>query len=1037
VSTQPSPGGYQGRNESPTAEQRAAIQAGPDGAFLIAAGPGTGKTYTMVQRFRWLVERQAVPPEAILAVTFTEAAATELRVRLTRELERPLDDAWIGTFHGVCARLLRDDAYLVGIPREIRVLDEIGQRLLVERLQARLRSGAEPGLDRDFEALNPDEVNDLIKHGPTFALKLKGRGIRADEFRRRALEIHSTLIPTNPDTRQAATPPGGATAPTLSLPARAEIEAIEVLHTIYGTYESWLGQAGRMDFDDLILAVIQALEDVPEFRERCRQRFRYVLVDEFQDTNRIQLELVRLLAAPGFGNVTAVGDAKQSIYGWRDAEIENIRSRFPGRGLPLTVNRRSVQEILDAATAFIQRDQDFAGEPDLTAQRGQGGAAVALVMAGDAQGEARLVAGEIRRLIESGRRPGQIAILSHSVKLLPREFEEELRAHGIPYVTTGGSGFFDREEVKDVLALVRLVTDPMDDGALARVLQGPIVRLDDAEVYRLASRRFDRYGMRLRDCLDAAAAENWPELAGDAARRVEKALAVTDELGAARDGLTVADVLNRLLDRTGYLRHCQLRARREGPRPLLNLRKVLQMATRFESDATLAGITDFVTHLDRIMEAVIPIGEAEVEAADAVRVLTIHGAKGLEFDVVFLVNLRRPNPRDLERLFFDPDHMGFVMKYWHEGKHPRFKEHAPGARSVELARQERRRAVYVALTRARDLLYVSASRPEEAPGDVSAEADDHFAELLQWALAHEEAATVVKAEQLQLSVVPAASGGDGEPAAAVEEVIDRLDRLDRLRHRIPSAAACPPGRPGRDAEEEGGQRVESPVRLSFSQLHQFEVCPVRYRFQQVWRVPAPPDELLPQAARRGEGASELGSAVHRALDAWHSRGGDLLEQYQGPEAGREMLRAYLAHPLAHARTLGTEVEFNLRLGDSVRLKGFVDRVCELDGTSTLVDYKTNARLDERLKEAYATQLRVYGLAARRGLLPGGSEQPRLVLFDLRQGEAVDIAPDAAGAEARVLDGARRISDGDFQLGPEHRNRPCFLCAYRPLCPSRR
>src|SRR5262249_61459179 len=161
---------------------------------------------------------------------------------------------------------------------------------------------------------------------------------------------------------------------------------------------------------------------------------------EFQDTNRIQLELVRLLAAPGFANVTAVGDAKQSIYGWRDAEIENIRSRFPGRRLPLTVNRRSVQEILDAATAFIQRDQDFAAEPDLTAERGRGGAAVALVMAGDARGEARLVAAEIRRLIESGRQPGQIAGLSHSVQLLPREVEEEPRAQGIPYVTTRRGG---------------------------------------------------------------------------------------------------------------------------------------------------------------------------------------------------------------------------------------------------------------------------------------------------------------------------------------------------------------------------------------------------------------------------------------------------------------------------------------------------------------------------------------------------------------------------------------------------------------------
>jgi DNA helicase II / ATP-dependent DNA helicase PcrA len=989
--------------QAPTVEQAAAIQAGPEGAFLVAAGPGTGKTYTMVQRFRWLVEHERLAPESILAVTFTEAAATELRERLARELRRPLEEAWIGTFHGICARLLREDAYLVGVPREIRVLDEVGQRLLIERLQARLRSGAEPGLDRDFEVLNPDEVAGLIKDGPTFALKLKGRGVTAEEFRRRSLEIHLLT--------QAA-------AEKLPPPAQAELEAIEVLHTIYAAYESWLQQAGRMDFDDLILAVIRALRAVPEFQDRCRHRFRHVLVDEFQDTNRIQLDLVRLLAAPAFANVTVVGDAKQSIYGWRDAEIDNIRTRFPGQRLPLTVNRRSVQEILDAATAFIRRDRDFAAEPDLVAARGPGGQAVSVVMAADSRREAQLVAAEIGRLIAAGRRPGEIAILAHSVKLLPREFEEELRAHGIPYVTTGGSGFFDREEVKDVLALVRLVADPMDDGALTRVLQGPIVRVGDAHLYRLAGRRLGRYGMRLRDCLDEARAEGWPELPPAAVARVERVLAVTDELAAARDGMTVADVLNRLLDRSGYLRHCQLRARREGPRPILNLRKVFQMASRFERDAVLAGIADFVAHLNRITEAVIPVGEAEVEAADAVRVLTVHGAKGLEFDVVLLVNLRPPNPRDLERLFFDPDHLGFVMKYWREGKHPRFKEHAPSANSVELARQERRRAVYVGLTRARDLLYVSASRDEREPRDVSAEADDHFAELLEWAVAHPEAARVVKAEQLELSGgLAGPSRGPAEPPPTVEAVAARLEQLAALGRHTSERPAPAAG-----------------IGLSFSQLHQFEVCPVRYRFQEVWRVPAPPDDLLPRPARRG--GSELGAAVHRALDAWHTTGGDLLGHYEGPEAGRGLLAGYLSHPLARARTLGAEVEFNLRLGDGVRVKGVVDRVCEVDGRTVLVDYKTNARLDQRLREAYGTQLRLYGLAARRGLLPGGAE-PNLVLFDLRRGEAIEVSPDTEGAEAWVLEAARRIGAGDFALGPEHRDRPCHLCAYRPLCRDRR
>jgi RecB family exonuclease len=171
------------------------------------------------------------------------------------------------------------------------------------------------------------------------------------------------------------------------------------------------------------------------------------------------------------------------------------------------------------------------------------------------------------------------------------------------------------------------------------------------------------------------------------------------------------------------------------------------------------------------------------------------------------------------------------------------------------------------------------------------------------------------------------------------------------------------------------------------------------------------------------------------LAAWHTTGGDLLELYRGPEPGLEMLRAYLQHPVAAAPTLGCEMEFNLRL-HGLRVKGVVDRVCELDGAVTLVDYKTNARLDQRLRHAYETQLRLYGLAAERGLLPGGAG-PRLLLFDLRRGEASEVEPDAAEAEVWVEASAGRIQAGDFSLGPEHSDRPCQLCAYRPLCADRR
>jgi len=235
-------------------------------------------------------------------------------------------------------------------------------------------------------------------------------------------------------------------------------------------------------------------------------------------------------------------------------------------------------------------------------------------------------------------------------------------------------------------------------------------------------------------------------------------------------------------------------------------------------------------------------------------------------------------------------------------------------------------------------------------------------------------------------------------------------------------------------QEEAQIGTSAGVELSFSQLHDFEVCPVRYRFSQVWRVPAPPDELQPRHVQ-AVGSSELGSAVHAALAAWHVAGGDLLATYSGPEAGRQMLDRYLTSPLARAKTLAVEVGFNMRIG-TTRVRGLVDRICELDGQTILVDYKTNASLDASLIDAYSVQLRLYGLAARRGLVPGGAN-PRLVLFDLRRGELIEVSPDDGGVEARVEVAAARIAAGDFSLRAEHARRPCHICAFRPICPDRR
>src|SRR5207245_2397937 len=260
----------------------------------------------------------------------------------------------------------------------------------------------------------------------------------------------------------------------------------------------------------------------------------------------------------------------------------------------------------------------------------------------------------------------------------------------------------------------------------------------------------------------------------------------------------------------------------------------------------------------QVIDAELPVGEASEESAAAggVSRLTIHAAKGLEFPVVFLVNLRPARARDTERLFFDPDGLGFVMKNWRGEKHPRYQSTSPGEPAVKLAIGERRRIVYVGLTRTKDALYVTATREEQSAREVEMGEQDHFAEILSWGLAHPESANVVEAEQLELPVPRPANGAAPDGSAVVAAVLERMEAIQPRRPvEVPEAPL--------------------EIRLSFSQLHDFEICPVRYRFSQVWRVPAPPDDLLPRVARTTS-ATGVGAAVHEALAAWPAQAGDLL-----------------------------------------------------------------------------------------------------------------------------------------------------------------
>lgn len=1021
----------------PTPEQRAAIEAPIDRPVMIAAGPGTGKTFTLVERAVWLVRHQAVELDRLLVVTFTEKAADEVGERLRARLSgpigrpRPPAEAWIGTFHAIAARILRDDAYRLGRPRDFEVLDDVSQRLLWRRLGEEALAGRLPEVNSLVtRRLTVADLRRLIQAAGPFAGSLSARGITPDRFRTEALAGLA-----------------GSRAPQPEV--EAEAEAVELLAALAAAYRRVMRERGLLDFDGLIDELAGLLEGSPEARADWRARFRYILIDEFQDTSARQLDLVSLLAADGFANVTAVGDLKQSIYAWRFAEPERISGRFPGTVYPLTQNRRSAQVILDAATHLIRQEPAFVGEPALIAGRQpelRHEPHLRLVIAPDPRTEAAFVAGEITRLRETGTPLDRIAVLARSVRHLPPDFEEEFRRRGIPVSSGDRESLFDTEVARDGLALLQLLDNPYHDGALTRLLQGPVVRLDDATLYKVvvAGRGQGERNRRLLDAVDGALKESGVEtLDPAAAGRVRKLLHVIDRLAgdSRRAGLTVT--FRRVLDQTGYLRHWTLMAMRGEPDALDRARQLAGLVSHYAEHgerSDLAGLIGFLSELAEMER--LPVVAAGDATSAGVRLMTVHRAKGLEFDAVFLVDNRPASVGRDSFVAYYPQGPGFVMKTWNGSQLRRFQE-LKAERDLAPLLAEERRIRYVAMTRARERLYLTRSTPE-ARLEETGEPDpkDHVAVLADWAAGRPGARVD------RLEPVPAAPlAGAGVDPVPIPDLGGVLKVARALNRPIQSPPPAPP-------------------RLSFSRLRVLDLCPQLFWLKYVAELPAPPDDLehdldhdldhdslrTAWADHQESRAGALGRALHRILEAFHDPARParaeprrLLEAAAAEEkldaaqfeAARDMLGAYLDHPLARATTLAVERSFTMAVEDVV-FTGKIDRLLLDRDAVVILDYKTGGSSDPATVAAHEAQLRYYHLAASRGRLgesPPGGWRP--VLFDLRRGQLYEVTPDDAGAAARLAATVERSRRADYALGPEHAERPCFGCAYRRVCPQAR
>jgi len=574
--------------------QREAVAA-PPGPLLILAGAGSGKTRVLTSRIAYLVEAHQVSPLSILAVTFTNKASREMRGRIEQLLGLPMGGMWIGTFHSLAHRLLRQHHEDAGLPTGFQILDSDDQLRMIKRSLKEL--------DLDESYWPPKQVQWFING-------------HKEEGRRPA------QVPPSNDPQQ------------------------QTLLAVYSHYESLCQRFGLIDFSELLLRAFELLKNNEVLRARYQDRFQHVLVDEFQDTNSIQYAWLKLLVQHS-KNLFAVGDDDQSIYGWRGAKVENIllfERDFPEtKTVRLEQNYRSTTSILNAANAVIENNQSRLGKNLWTA--GEEGEPVKLYTAYNEQDEARFVIDQIQAWVNQGGARSETAILYRS-NAQSRTFEERLINVGMPYRVYGGLRFFERAEIKDALAYLRLCESPDNDPSFERVVNTPTRGIGNKTVDQI--REFARQN-QLSMWQSASQLLASSQLTSRAASALSVFVQLINQIKEQIRDQDLYLQIEIMLDLTKLIEHFEKEKGEKGQARVENLKELVTAARGYEIEETeddLPPLTSFLAH------ASLEAGEGQAEEwEDCVQLMSLHTAKGLEFPLVFLTGLEEglfPHQRSLE-----------------------------------------------------------------------------------------------------------------------------------------------------------------------------------------------------------------------------------------------------------------------------------------------------------------------------------------------------------------------------------------------------
>jgi DNA helicase II / ATP-dependent DNA helicase PcrA len=582
----------------------------PGGPLLIVAGAGSGKTRVLTHRIAWLIKEQGISPFEILAITFTNKAADEMKTRVEALIGPVAKKMWVSTFHSACVRILRRDAQRLGYKSSFTIYDQADAERLTTYVLRDLNIDPKRFPPRSVHAVISQAKNDLVDF---------------DTYGDRAQTIYERRIAQ-----------------------------------VYKEYQRRLVANSAMDFDDLLMVTVDVLRTNPDVLAHYQNRFKHILVDEFQDTNKAQNELVLLLGKE-HQNVCVVGDSDQSVYRFRGADIRNIlefEDAFPSATLVvLEQNYRSTQTILDAANAVIANN--LMRKPKALWTEQVGGELIERYYAEDEHDEARWLVQEVHRLHDEAYRWGDVAVF-YRTNAQSRVVEEELVRAEVPYRVIGGTRFYERREVKDALAYLRAVINPTDEVSLKRIVNVPKRGVGDTSLGRIDAWAAS-HGVTFAEALDHAEEAG---VHGRALTGIRELVDLLEDLRAVDDGPRV--VLEAILDRTGYAAELE------------NTRS-LEAQGRLENLAELVGVAGEHETIDEFLEAVSLVADQDelTEDDSSVVLMTLHTAKGLEFPTVFIVGLEDgvfPHLRSLG----EPDEL-----------------------------EEERRLCYVGITRARERLYIS------------------------------------------------------------------------------------------------------------------------------------------------------------------------------------------------------------------------------------------------------------------------------------------------------------------------------------------